>query len=84
MAENTGHPRLESAVELSSEEQAAGVMLADPRWGYKYKREHSGLIQPFDFILDAVYELRSTLEPKAHDVYIATYPKCGTTWMQQI
>ena len=23
----------ESAVELSSEEQAAGVMLADPRWG---------------------------------------------------
>ena len=74
----------ELAVELSSEEQAAGVMLADPRWGYKYKQEHSGLIQPFDFILDAVYELRSTLEPKAHDVYIATYPKCGTTWMQQI
>ena len=84
MDENTGHPRLESTVELSSEEQAAGVMLADPRWGYKYKQEHSGLIQPFDFILDAVYELRSTLEPKAHDVYIATYPKCGTTWMQQI
>ena len=31
--ENTGHATLESAVELSSEEQAAGVMLADPRWG---------------------------------------------------
>ena len=52
----------ESAVEPSSEEQGAGVMLADPLWGYKYKQEHSGLIQPFDFILDAVYELRSTLE----------------------
>ena len=72
------------APELSSEEHAAGVMLADPQWGYKYVQEHSGLIQPFDFILDAVYELRNTLEPKPHDVFIATYPKCGTTWMQQI
>lgn len=69
---------------LTPEEAAAGVLLADPRWGYKYTQEGSGLVQPFDFVLGAVGELRQKLEPKPHDVFIATYPKCGTTWMQQI
>ena len=35
-------------------------------------------------MLPAVYELLEKLEPKSHDVFIATYPKYGTTWMQQI
>ena len=69
---------------LTPAERAAGVLLADERWGYKYVQEAGGFIQPFDFILPAVDELRAQLQPKAHDVYIATYPKCGTTWMQQL
>mmetsp|Transcript_29527 Transcript_29527/g.94345 ORF Transcript_29527/g.94345 Transcript_29527/m.94345 type:complete len:343 (+) Transcript_29527:24-1052(+) len=77
---------------LTPEEEAAGVKLADPACGYKYVEEAdgdhplacAGLVHPFDFVLPAVYELREKLAPKPHDVFIATYPKCGTTWMQQI
>ena len=77
---------------LTLSEVVAGVKLADPACGYKYLEEEggdhplacTGLVQPFDFVLPAVYELREKLEPKSHDVFIATYPKCGTTWMQQI
>merc|ERR1740138_109237 len=55
-----------------------------PRWGYRYKLDVNGLVQPFDFELDAVQHLRERFELQAHDVIIATYPKCGTTWLQQI
>ena len=42
------------------------------------------LIQPFDFDVPAVQALRARFTLAAHDVAIATYPKCGTTWMQQL
>ena len=32
----------------------------------------------------AVAELRRSFAAEASDVFICTYPKCGTTWMQQI
>eukprot|EP00656_Telonema_subtile_P034878 TRINITY_DN38907_c0_g1_i1.p1 TRINITY_DN38907_c0_g1~~TRINITY_DN38907_c0_g1_i1.p1 ORF type:complete len:306 (-),score=56.55 TRINITY_DN38907_c0_g1_i1:14-931(-) len=50
----------------------------------RHLREPSGLVQPFDFDLPAVAALRATFALQSHDVAIATYPKCGTTWMQQI
>lgn len=33
---------------------------------------------------DVVAHLCERFEPKPRDIFIATYPKCGTTWMQQI
>eukprot|EP00729_Bicosta_minor_P028388 gene28388-1037_t len=33
---------------------------------------------------DASVENARAFKPRATDVYISTYPKCGTTWMQQI
>lgn len=46
-----------------------------------YQRIDGILFPPFppDNIRDAL-----TYKPKPEDVFIATYPKCGTTWMQNI
>lgn len=33
---------------------------------------------------DVVSHLSAKFRPKPRDIFIATYPKCGTTWMQQI
>ena len=52
--------------------------------GYMYKLDENGLVQPFDFVLPAVQDLRARFALRGHDVVIATYPKCGTTWMQQL
>lgn len=43
-----------------------------------------GLVQPFDFHLPTIKALRRCFSLSAHDICIATYPKCGTTWMQQL
>jgi len=57
----------------------------DPRFGYRHLVEaDTGLIQPFDFDLPSVRALRKRFELNPCDIVIATYPKCGTTWMQQI
>jgi hypothetical protein len=69
---------------LTEEERASGLRVMDPRWGYRHVLEPSGLVQPFDFDLSACAALRERFELRAHDIVIATYPKCGTTWMQQI
>lgn len=44
---------------------------------------HHGFLLPFTFPCDA---LDSALQfyPKANTIFICTYPKCGTTWMQNI
>ena len=36
-----------------------------------------------NFIKDS-YHYALTFSPKASDIFISTYPKCGTTWLQQI
>lgn len=70
---------------LSAEDLKAGLKLMHPINGYCHLVEDdTGLIQPFDFDLAAVRDLRSRFRLRAHDIVIATYPKCGTTWMQQL
>ena len=70
---------------LSAEDIKAGLKLMHPVNGYCHLVEDdTGLIQPFDFDLAAVRDLRSRFALRAHDIVIATYPKCGTTWMQQV
>uniref|UniRef100_A0A7S2W4G1 Sulfotransferase domain-containing protein n=1 Tax=Rhizochromulina marina TaxID=1034831 RepID=A0A7S2W4G1_9STRA len=43
-----------------------------------------GVYQNPTFRMAALEELVATFETRFHDVFICTYPKCGTTWMQQI
>jgi len=70
---------------LSASDGANGLKLMDQVIGYCHlEEEDTGLIQPFDFDLAAVRDLRKRFQLRAHDVVIATYPKCGTTWMQQL
>ena len=74
---------------LTPEMIARGVQVADAEWGYRYVAEPAespapGLCQPPDMHYPTIKELRDHFKIRAHDVAIATYPKCGTTWMQQI
>ena len=70
---------------LTAKEAGLGLKLMHPVHGYKHLvEEGTGLIQPFDFDLAAVRGLRQHFQLRARDVVIATYPKCGTTWMQQL
>ncbi|UJR19162.1 hypothetical protein I4U23_022292 [Adineta vaga] len=45
--------------------------------------DHNGYLIPFGFSIDL---LNSALEfqPKSNTIFICSYPKCGTTWMQNI
>jgi len=69
---------------LTEEERSKGMVVMDPRWGYRAIVEPSGLLLPFDFDLGACADLRERFEINSHDVIVTTYPKCGTAWMQQI
>jgi hypothetical protein len=75
---------ISGAVQLTEDERIRGVKIMDPKWGYKHILEPSGLVQPFDFNVAACMALRQKFVLRAHDIVISTYPKCGTTWMQQL
>lgn len=69
---------------LTDEDRARGVTVMDPRWGYKAVVEPNGPIQPPIFDVGACQDLRDRFEINAHDVFITSYPKCGTSWLQNI
>lgn len=75
----------EALDKLTEEEIANGAIVADPKWGFRMMLEpKTGVTHPPIFTVDACEELRERYEIQPHDVIITTYPKCGTTWMQQI
>ena len=43
-----------------------------------------GMLTPPGMTAEEVIKHRDSLTLRPSDVFIATYPKCGTTWMQQI
>ena len=43
-----------------------------------------GILLPFGVTAEHVIKQRDNLILRPSDVFVATYPKCGTTWMQQI
>ena len=43
-----------------------------------------GILTPPGMTAEEVIKQRDSLTLRPSDVFIATYPKCGTTWMQQI
>ena len=69
---------------LTNEERARGIRVMDPRWGNKVVVEPNGSIQPPIFDIGACQDLRNRFEINAHDVFITSYPKCGTSWLQNI
>ncbi|HEX5419274.1 MAG TPA: sulfotransferase domain-containing protein [Gammaproteobacteria bacterium] len=44
---------------------------------------HDGFRMPMGFPPEG-FRSASTYEPEAGDLFVSTYPKCGTTWMQYI
>lgn len=60
-----------------------GRSLMHPEYGYVYK-EIEGVVYPPFANAEVLRELRSKDWSEEEDILIATYPKCGTTWMQQI
>lgn len=60
-----------------------GKPVMHPEYGYAYSMVHGVVFPPFASE-EAIDEMRKVDWSQENDIMIATYPKCGTTWMQQI
>merc|ERR1712071_522404 len=52
--------------------------------GYRMVVEPSGQLMPPFANIEACADLRERFELNPYDVIVTTYPKCGTSWLQQI
>jgi len=59
------------------------VLQLSSEFGYNYIN-YEGTPQPPWFDVEKLQLVRKSFLLQSSDIVIATYPKCGTTWMQQI
>ena len=77
------------AAQAAKKQKAAAAALGaakpvlHPEYGYAHSMVHGVVFPPFADEA-AIDEMRSVDWSQDGDIMIATYPKCGTTWMQQI
>ena len=76
-------PRTQEQKDAAAAVAAATLVMEPEGCGYNYILDDA-VVQPFDFYLPVIRELREQHELRPYDVVISTYPKCGTTWMQQV
>lgn len=69
---------------LTAEQRAQGTKAMDQGCGYLVTIDDLNIPHPPPFKPEAISDLRNRFELKSHDIVVTTFPKCGTTWMQQI
>eukprot|EP00814_Leptocylindrus_danicus_P017563 CAMPEP_0116046558 /NCGR_PEP_ID=MMETSP0321-20121206/28347_1 /TAXON_ID=163516 /ORGANISM="Leptocylindrus danicus var. danicus, Strain B650" /LENGTH=173 /DNA_ID=CAMNT_0003528229 /DNA_START=68 /DNA_END=586 /DNA_ORIENTATION=+ len=62
---------------------AEGQHTNNQRPKYTKHSNHDDFLMPFGFPADN-FSSSLTYEPSESDVFVSTYPKCGTTWTQHI
>jgi hypothetical protein len=68
---------------LQDVQRPADVKRLDPEWGMNLSMVEDTAYPPF-LRASVIKELQQSFRTKPGDVFVCTYAKCGTTWMQTI